>query len=71
MHPVRGKAHSYRVQTTGTGRGLSESRDTRKGILYLDAEWLRAVSKWRAGIESPQSSPPQHTAGDDERLPWV
>ena len=31
MHPVRGKAHSYRVQTTGTGRGLSESRDTRKG----------------------------------------
>ena len=41
MHPVRGQALSYRLQATGTGRGLSETRDARKGNLYLDAAWFR------------------------------
>ena len=40
MHPVRGDAIPYSLQPANIGRGLSETRDVRKGNLYLVAAWF-------------------------------
>ena len=55
MHPVGWEAHSYRWQATGTGRGLSETRDARPMVIISCAPhgfgW-DAGSRLREGAES-------------------
>ena len=59
----------------GTRGEHSEGRGTlatsAKVILSRKPNGERAVSKWCAEDKSPQRSPPQHTAGDGERLPKI
>ena len=62
----------HTAQRVGRGaKGRGTLATSAKVILSRMPNGERAVSKWRAVVKSPQRSPPQHTAGDGERLPKI